>query len=395
MNSPPSLCSKQPWISSLVLGFGFALTGAGLVMLGVILPVLSAKWALSDDAAGYLFSLQFLGSTLGAVLTGANRIRVLRIGYGLLASSACALAFAGRDAAFPFFFFFGLGLGLAMTATSLVISDRYGNDRARMLERINFVWSAGATAAPVLIIPFLNAAGYRRIFFVFVALFLCLLAWTIGFERETMKAAQPRKPTQRCDAAIESKDRIPLTSLLPLLALAMCSVGVETSLSGWLTTYFHRSASTGLAFAAVTTSLFLLGIVLSRLAFSTRLLTVIGRHNTLLTLLWGTTAAVVLLIAAPRPTLIRAAAGLAGICVGPLYPLILSFLLERTDRGWIFAAGGVGSVIFPWLTGLVSSDFGSLRMGMVVPCGAAALMLLLLPFSFRRPRPAVLAVSRR
>src|SRR5690348_2020736 len=96
----PSSPAKQLWISNLILGFGFALTGAGTVTLGVILPVLSARWALSDEAAGFLFLLQFLGSTLGAVFTGANRRLALRCGYALLAAGSWALAYAGLHTAF-------------------------------------------------------------------------------------------------------------------------------------------------------------------------------------------------------------------------------------------------------------------------------------------------------
>jgi len=391
----PSSPAKQLWISNLVLGFGFALTGAGTVTLGVILPVLSARWALSDEVAGFLFLLQFLGSTLGAVFTGANRRLALRCGYALLAASSWALAYAGLHTAFPLFFFFGLGLGLAMTATSLIISDRYGDDRARMLERINFAWSAGATAAPILIIPFLGMTGLRPLFLILLALFVGLLAWSLGVERESIRTAQRSGSTQAGKTLTALDDRVPLLFLLPLLALAMCSVGVEVSVSGWLTTYFHRFVSRGLASAALTTALFEFGIVLSRLIFSTRLLAAIGRRLTLLILLWGTAAAVVLLAAAQDPTLICASAGLAGLCVGPLYPLVLSFILERADHGWIFAAGGVGAVTFPWLTGLLSTQLGSLRLGMIAPCAAATLMLLLLPMSFRGPQVGLPAASRQ
>lgn len=392
MNAPSSP-AKPPWTSNLILGFGFALTGAGTVMLGVILPVLSARWALSDEAAGFLFLLQFLGSTLGAVFT-ASRVLALRCGYALLTASAWALAYTGRNSAFPLFFLFGLGLGLAMTATSLIISDRYGNDRARMLERINFAWSAGATAAPILIIPFLNVTGLRPLLLILLAPFVGLLAWSLGVERESIHTAQRSRSRQAGKTLTALDDRAPLFFLLPLLALAMCSVGVEVSVSGWLTTYFHRSASRGLASAALTTALFELGIVLSRLIFSTRLLAAIGRRLTLLILIWGTAGAVVLLAAAQNPTLIRASAGLAGFCVGPLYPLALSFILERADYGWIFAAGGVGAVTFPWLTGLLSTHLGSLRLGMIAPCAAATLMLLLLPVSFRGSQVVLPAASR-
>jgi MFS transporter, FHS family, glucose/mannose:H+ symporter len=56
---------------------------------------------------------------------------------------------------------------------------------------------------------------------------------------------------------------------------------------------------------------------------------------------------------------------------------LLSFILERTSKGWAFAVAGVGSAVLPWLTGLFSAHFGSLRYGLIVPCGAAALMVAL------------------
>jgi fucose permease len=375
---------RRRTVSSLVLGVGFGLTGAGTVMLGVLLPSLSQAWVLRDDTAGFLFFLQFLGSSAGALLTGTNRIRSLAGGYGLLVVMAGALTFAGPRMAFPIFLFFGLGLGMAMTSTSLLFSDRYGQGRAAMLERLNFGWSAGATAAPLLFMPFLHRASLRPLFFTFQGMFLLLLIWVMVRERHQDSCAQlPLK-------AAQTKD---LGSLLPLVILSVCAVGVEGSLSGWLTTYSHRAGragvgEAGLGGAAIATSLFWGGIMLSRLAFSTRLLAMVGRRKVLYATLWGAAASVALLVGANNPALIRVAAALAGLCVGPLYPLLLSYLLERTARGWIFAVAGLGSAIFPWLTGVLSAYYGSLRYGLIAPCCAALLMIVLLTVSMRPGKDA-------
>jgi len=165
--------------------------------LGVLLPAILQKWGLRDDAAGFLFLLQFLGSSLGAVLTGANRVHALMTGYGLLVASSCALAFAGLHTLFAVFFFFGLGLGMAMTATSLLFSDRYGNDRAAVLERLNFAWAAGATAGPMLFLPFLRLASLSPLFFTFEGLFLLLLVWVILRERQGASSTQSPADTSR------------------------------------------------------------------------------------------------------------------------------------------------------------------------------------------------------
>jgi fucose permease len=185
----------------------------------------------------------------------------------------------------------------------------------------------------------------------------------------------------------------PLGSLLPLLVLAMCSVGVETALSGWLTTYSHRANPNGGEAAALSTSIFWLGMVLSRLIFSTRLLAITGRSRVLRATLWGVAASVGLLVVVHSTVPIRLAAGLAGLCIGPVYPLLLSFLLERSSHGWVFAVAGIGSAVLPWFTGLLSAHFGSLRYGLIAPCGAAVLMIVLSSISIRTA-PSSVASSR-
>ncbi|MGB3628389.1 MAG: hypothetical protein WBA18_02760, partial [Terracidiphilus sp.] len=173
-----------------------------------------------------------------------------------------------------------------------------------------------------------------------------------------------------------------------LLLLAMTTVGVETSLSGWLTTYSHRAGMRGLAGAALATSIFWLGAMLSRLVFSTRLLAKVGRRQVLRWGIWGVTAAAVAVIAAPQPWLILVAAGAAGMFIGPLYPLSLSYLLELSPWGWFFAVGGMGAALFPWITGLVSAHFHSLRYGLVVPCLTGVAMAVLNWLIFRNLQTA-------
>jgi len=355
--------------SDLVLAVGMALTGAGTVMLGVLLPFLPLISTLHDDEAGLLFFLQFLGSSLGAILTGSNRIRSLIVGYALLVVSACCLAFSALHLLFVILFFFGLGLGMVMTSTSLLTSDRYGADRAARLERLNFAWSAGAASAPLLFLPFLHMASPRALFLAFQGLFLLLLAWVVFREQSWMPSAIPMVEDRKPQNAAQRM------SLLPLIVLAISAVGVESALSGWLTTYFHRANLQNVRGAALTTSLFWFGITLSRLIFSTRLLALFGRHRVLRTALFGTGASVALLISTGNPILIHFGSALSGMCIGPVYPLVLSFLLERSSRGWVFAVGGIGAVFFPWLTGLLSAHCGSIRFGLIAPCVGVLLMI--------------------
>ncbi len=361
---------SQVW-SNAVLGVAFSLTGAGTAMLGVLLPVLSQRWHMRDDVAGVLFFLQFLGSSLGALLSGSDRRRTLLAAYGILTMTGGALSLAGSHLAFEVFFFWGVGLGMAMTATSLLIADRYGDDRrAVSLERLNFAWSAGAMAAPMFFLPFLRTGNLRPLFFVFQSLFALVFVWVLLQERREKQ--RPGLP-----AEVKAAQPAPMTSLLLLVLMAMCAVGVESALNGWMTTYSHRANPGDVNSGVLATALFWLGILLGRLAFSTRLLRVLGRDISLTATLWGAAGSVVLLIASHHGAMIDAAACLAGICIGPVYPLLISLLVERSPYGWIFAFAGMGSALFPWLTGELSVRLGSLRLGLIAPCGAALLMLTL------------------
>lgn len=376
--------------SALVLTLGFSLTGAGTLTLGVLLPVLSRKWGLADNNAGLLLFLQFLGSTLGAVLTGRNRARSMAVGYALLVASACALAIAGPMTLFPSYFLFGLGLGMTMTATNLLFSDRYAEDRAAKLERLNFAWSAGAMAAPALLLPFLHGASLALLYLGYVALFVLLFLWVMLRERGVSgQAALENGPQKRGPAAepgVAMRERAPLSFLLPLVLMATCSVGVETALGGWLSTYSHRSHPGGVGEGAFATLLFMLGIVLSRLVFSTSLLEKMGRERVLRWAFWSTAVWMSLLIASHDRLLIDATSLLCGLSIGPLYPLLLAFVLARCPSGWVFAAAGMGSAVFPWLTGVVSAQTGSLRYGLLAPWGAALMMIALTPIGLRSAR---------
>jgi len=380
--NPAALTNSSPLLnraSTIVLSVGSSLTGAGTVMLGVILPALSQRWGLRDDQAGFLMFLQFFASGLGALVTGMNRVRSMAIGYGLLVATLCALVVGEGQFAYVAFFFYGLGLGIAITSTNLFFSDHWGNLRATKLVWLSFAWSAGAAAGPVCILPLLHRGDFGSVFLMMLILFLAMFAWVILIERQGPAAGLVQRP-QRLNRSVQTFFSI-------LLVLAMSFVGVEAVLSGWLTTYSHRAGIRDLAGAALATSIFWLGEMLSRLAFSTRLLTKVGGRKVMMWGSTGVTLSTILLIAFPHPWVIFLVAGVAGAFVGPLYPLSLSYLLELSPRGWFFALGGIGAAIFPWITGSVSAHYHSLRCGLVVPVVAGLGMIVLIVLTFRRLQP--------
>src|SRR5437870_5035762 len=70
----------------------FLLTGIVMTFLGPMLPILSARWELSDVRAGYLIFAQFFSSMFGMLLSG---VLVQRIGYRLTLMIGAVLMGAG------------------------------------------------------------------------------------------------------------------------------------------------------------------------------------------------------------------------------------------------------------------------------------------------------------
>jgi fucose permease len=72
---------------------------------------------------------------------------------------------------------------------------------------------------------------------------------------------------------------------------------------------------------------------------------------------------------------------LAGLMLGPIFPLCMATALTLTNDSlktkWIFAVPGLGGAVLAWMTGRVSAYDGSLRAGLMVPAFALGAMIVL------------------
>jgi fucose permease len=80
---------------------------------------------------------------------------------------------------------------------------------------------------------------------------------------------------------------------------------------------------------------------------------------------------------------VAAGALAAGAGMAPLFPLTISLLTARTastlsrGTGWVFACGGVGGAVLPWLAGQVTDGDAGLSRGFAVPLAGMALLAVL------------------
>ena len=378
----------------------FVVLGVATVMLGPVLPLLAARWAMHDAQLGSLFVSYFAGQFCGAWFATPRLRMSLVLGAIFAAFGLALLAFAGAAIAHAALFLAGLGLGAGLTAGNVMMGtlDEYGEvypaaeerrapARVRNLALLNIAWGLGAIACPLLLDLSLRQAPMRARS---GQLFFAMLAAALGLCTVLLALHLPRTPLHRSVAtqtAHAPDFRWPLFALFA--ATFMLYVGVENALGGWLPTYAERLSTDRLlvgrasAIALCFWACELAGRAL--MAAATRLRQRFVYRACLAALI--VIAAIVALVPHLGTAAVFAVAALAGLSLAPLFPLAVAFLLARTGNhprvGKVFACASLGGTGLPWLTGVLSGRFQSLRIGFAVPVAGAVLMLML---SFYLPR---------
>ena len=390
--SDASQQASAPLRSLTPLFVYFAASGIVTVMLGPLLPSLIARWQLQDAQAGTLFTTFFLGQLTGAWFATHNLRLSVFLGAGLSALGCVALAWAGFHTAHFALFAAGLGLGAGLTAGNVIAGTSNPARRAQILAVLNVSWSIGAIACAALIRA--CAPFGPHVFFLLTALLLTLAGLFLT-TLPTALTATTKHPSQQAT-------RIPLPALaIALFAVSMLLyIGNENALGGWLPSFAVRTNPA--ASAATIALLYWLSELMSRLLMAPLLsfVTEATLYRLSLCILLITQLGLIL-TPHPTPALVVAGTILTGAALGPLYPLIVSFLLACTGQharvGRLFALASLGGASLPWLTGAVSTSFGGLRPGLLVPAAATLLLLLISPAivrsSARSGRPGTPTVS--
>jgi fucose permease len=152
------------------------------------------------------------------------------------------------------------------------------------------------------------------------------------------------------------------------------ATGLESSAGAWIATYANRLRS-GFETPVAAATVFWLGLLAVRALHSMKQVSNFSEPGLLRVSTMVAAVGCVMLLAAQSQTALLIAAFLIGLGVGPVYPLLLSAVLPRVSGNAIFVVAGLGGTVFPWLTGVLSTHAGSLRIGMIVPATAGMALL--------------------
>jgi len=359
----------------------FVPIGIANVLLGPLLPTLSARWSLNYAQAGALFTAQYMASTIAVALSGAvvwwrGYRFAMKSGMVLMAAGLAVLLLGTKWLGVLSIAVYGGGLGIAVPAANLMVAELNPTRRAATLNWLNFYWSAGAVSC-----PFLVAAATRihrmPLFLTVVSGFALIVV--AGIHRLPANLAEPRSPangTIKLVPVIQAQLRV----FLILAALFFIYVGTENGFGGWVASFAKSLGSLSPAMSLITPSFFYASLMLGRW-----LATLLLRFDTEIRLV-----RIGLLLACAGTAGLLSSHGWVGVVVSAcaaglglscVYPITISLLSKEFGSASarigsiMFVLSNIGGGLLPWFVGLVSNRSGTLKIGLLIPLCGCALML--------------------
>jgi len=414
MASPEAEFSSSSSNRKLVLAaqIAFLPTGILTTLLGPMLPILIARWAMNDTQAGNLFLVQFLASLVGVQLSGALLARwgfrpAFLLGLLLMAGGVATLYMGSLWLGLAAVAAYGLGLGLIIPTDNLLIaeigsssgsgpssndssndssSDRSrdssrASSRASAVSLLNFFWGVGAVLCSLLVawtaihrlLPFFLGA---------VALFLLLLALAMRNLSFPAAAKSSQAKPREYSASSSWREMAKSPAIWLFAAVFFLYPGAETAVGGWIGSFVSRLGSRGAAMSSIMPAFFWSALTVGR-AFGTAFLHHFSERRVLRAGCAAGAAGIGLMLWAPALAGVIAGALITGLSFSTLYPITVARLSERfgvaarSIGSVMFSLAAVGPAVIPWMVGVISHATGSLRAGLLLPLAATVTLFLI------------------
>lgn len=346
----------------------FFLSGICAISAGVIVSILQEIYGFSYGMTGTLLSFMSIGNMVASFLSGMlpNKIGVKMtiailcsgyfLGYGIMALSGwMAVLIIG-------FLMVGLAKGCALNNCTVLVGDN-SEDRTKGMNIMHAAYATGA-----MLCPFIIAAVHKINALLTVA---GIAVVGLGLWVVFMMAALPKRNKTKDKKAIDfsfmNNSRFWL-----LTALVFCQNAAETSVTGWLVTYYKGEGILSGTLSAYTVTIMWGATLVARLLIAF-VFPVKNTFKALSVMGIGCSVFYLILVFSNKPIiaiimLFCFAFSMAG--VNPVAVAGVGRLMNTTSMGVMLPLAGVGAIVMPWIIGIVAENVG-LQFGMLtnlVPC---------------------------
>jgi len=406
MASPEAEFSSSSSNRKLVLAgqIAFLPTGILTTLLGPMLPILIARWAMNDTQAGNLFLVQFLASLVGVQLSGVLLARwgfrpAFLSGLLLMACGVATLYMGSLWLGLAAVAAYGLGLGLIIPTNNLLIAEigsssgsgvssndssrdsSRASSRASAVSLLNFFWGVGAVLC-LLMVAWTAAHRLLPFFLGAVALLLVLLALAMRNLPFPAAAKSTEVKSGECSASSSWREMAKSPAIWFFAAVFFLYPGAETAVGGWIGSFVSRLGSRGAAMSSIMPAFFWSALTVGR-AFGTAFLHHFSERRVLRAGCAAGAAGIGLMLWAPALAGVIAGALITGLSFSTLYPITVARLSERfgvaarSIGSVMFSLAAVGPAVIPWMVGVISHATGSLRAGLLLPLAAKVTLFLI------------------
>jgi fucose permease len=365
--------------ASTLIYSSFVLAGVVTTLLGPMLPLLMARWSMTDERAGLFFTFQFFGNlagiaTLGPLLTRRGYGNTFVLGFTSIAFGIAGLNSENQFACLASTAVFGYGLGLILSSVNLWVAEAAGSRRTAALSVLNVAWGLGAISCPALVLMAHQAHRLPVLIFGIAGL-SAVVAAAIG----TLNI----EPSSNSNAEVETQAgamRAGKRFTFALGGLFFFYIGTEGCVGGWTASLAKRMGASGGNLWELAPMFFWAGLLGGR-AIAPMILRRITERTLFAAglIVAGSFSAALWWAGSFRAIAIYVAA--TGLGLSTIYPLIISWMVGHfgmeTKRlsSVMFALASVGGAILPAAVGYTSTHTGSLRAGLLVPFVSCLVML--------------------
>jgi FHS family glucose/mannose:H+ symporter-like MFS transporter len=369
-------------------------TGILTTLLGPMLPILIARWAMNDTQAGNLFLVQFLASLCGVQLSGVLLSRrgfrpAFLLGLIMMAAGVSTLYLGSLWLGLASVAIYGFGLGLIIPTDNLLIAEIGASSaampnaasdatasKAGAVSLLNFFWGVGAVFCS-LMVAWTAVHKLLPLFLGATALFLVGLAFAMR------NLPFPPAQTARDKSSSASWRELAKSPAIWLFAAVfLLYPGSETAVGGWISSYVSRLGPRGQAIASMMPAFFWSALTLGR-ALGTALLRRVSERQVLRAGFATSAAGIALILWSTSLAGVVVGALITGLSYATLYPITVARFSQRfgvaarSIGAIMFSLASIGPALLPWLVGVVSHSTGSLRAGLLLPLGATIILFLI------------------
>ncbi len=342
---------------------GMVFFGIAFIVVGSVLPSLTAKYSLDAVGSSSLVSLLPVGVLTGSLLFG---IIVDRYGYKSLLVVSTLFTLLGIEG-LSFFdnlnilriciFFIGLGGGMLNGSTNALASD-ISNDKERgaKLSILGVCYGIGALGMPLLL-GILSGTYSSQIILQRTGLFMLLSVLyfiVIRFPEPKIKQGFPVK---------ESVELVKEPLLLFLSFFLFFQSGIEGLINNWTTSYLDVGIVVGSGDVVLSLTFFVLGMTVSRLILS-YLLRIIKHEYILSGGIMIAIIGMIILNYAINLPLAAISLFITGFGLAAGFPVIIGYIgtsykyISGTAIGIAMSIALIGNTLLNFGMGFISESFG-------------------------------------